>query len=69
MIVDAFELTDNTIIIGNHDRIEFLPDLPDILLDALQLYSPEEYSLMILFHMKSSTVNDGCVERKVKRLS
>lgn len=43
MSFDAFELADDIVIIGNHDRIKILPDLPNVLPDALQLFSPEEF--------------------------
>jgi len=41
MSFDAFELAGDIIIIGNHDRIKILPDLPNILPDVLQRFSPE----------------------------
>lgn len=69
MTLDAFEVTDNVIIIGNHDRIKALPDLPDIVPDALQIFSPEDCLLMALFHTESITVNAGYIERKVKCLT
>jgi len=58
MIFNILELTHNIIIIGNHDRIKLLPDLPDIALDALQLFSPEDF-MNGLFHKERDAVNDG----------
>jgi hypothetical protein len=50
MIFNAFELADNIIIIGNHDRIEILPDLPDIGPDDLQIFSPDEFCECVISH-------------------